>query len=86
MRIIQGLEAARSALLQHSAQDWPAETQETVRQIIQTVRAEGDEALLRYGRTLDGVELSGLEVRYAASTSPRERPSGLSSVGTAWAS
>jgi histidinol dehydrogenase len=76
MRIIQGLEAARSALLQHSAQDWPAETQETVRQIIQTVRAEGDKALLRYGRTLDGVELSGLEVTRGEIAESRERVSG----------
>ena len=73
MRIIRGLEAAISELLRDSDQEWPEETQETVRRIIARVRAEGDRALFHYSSTLDGVELAGLEVTGGEIAGAREK-------------
>lgn len=73
MRIIRGLEDAISELLRDSAQEWPEETQETVRRIIARVRDEGDRALFHYSSTLDGVELAGLEVTGGEIAGAREK-------------
>ncbi len=62
MRIIRDLEAARSLLAARSSAEWAGETRDTVRRIVEDVRTGGDSALLRYTRTIDGVELSRLEV------------------------
>jgi len=62
MRTIRDLEAARYLLAARSFGAWERETQETVRRIVEDVRAGGDSALFHYTRTIDGVELSRLEV------------------------
>jgi len=60
--MIRGLEAARYLLGARSPATWASETQETVRRIVEDVRTGGDSAVLRYARTIDGVELARLEV------------------------
>jgi histidinol dehydrogenase len=62
MRIIKGLDSGRAFLLERRADDFPQETAEIVRRIIERVRAGGDRALLDITREIDGVELDQLEV------------------------
>ncbi len=59
-------DATRQALLERTTADANAELSERVRGIIADVRRDGDAALVRLARQLDGAELSDLEV-------PRER-------------
>ncbi len=73
MRIIRDVETARAMLLQRSSQRWEAETQETVRKIVDEVRAGGDSALFHYTRTIDRVELSRLEVSRQDIAEARDR-------------
>jgi histidinol dehydrogenase len=60
MRIIEGLKDARASLVDRVFADRP-QPEEAVRQIISAVRTEGDAALLRYTKELDGAELSQIE-------------------------
>ncbi len=76
MRIIRDLETARSMLLQRSSQEWGSEAQETVRQIIDDVRAGGDSALFRYSKTFDSVEISRLEVSRQSIAESHEKVDG----------
>jgi histidinol dehydrogenase len=55
--------AGKRAALARPAQDQRAEVLNGVRQIIDTVRSEGDAALRSYTRRFDGVELGDLVVR-----------------------
>ena len=76
MRIIRDLEAARSMLLQRSSQEWESEAQETVRQIIDDVRAGGDSALFRHSKAFDSVEPSRPEASPPDIAASRERAGG----------
>lgn len=81
MRIIRGLEAAKSALAERSSLDSAEAStalgqEETVRRILSDVRTGGDEALRDYSRNIDGVELDELEVTRDAIRASRGNVSG----------
>jgi len=65
MRILEsrnrGFERELEAILSQRREEM-AGIEETVREIIEGVRAEGDEALIRYARQFDGVEISPMEM------------------------
>ncbi len=54
--------AARDELLRRPAMRDGAELDRQVREILETVRREGDKALLDYTRRFDNVELDGIRV------------------------
>jgi histidinol dehydrogenase len=62
MRMIRELEAACSLLQERSSVEATAEMSEKVRQILEEVRSGGDRALFGFSRSIDGVELTELEV------------------------
>lgn len=65
MRILEsrnrGFERELEAILAQRREEM-AGVEETVREIIEGVRADGDEALIRYARQFDGVEISPMEM------------------------
>ncbi|HEY48950.1 MAG TPA: histidinol dehydrogenase [Dehalococcoidia bacterium] len=76
MRIIEGLEAAKSLLLERSPVELAGDARsETVRQILQNVRAGGDRALLDYSEKIDGVRLNRLEVPQQEVVASRDKVS-----------
>jgi histidinol dehydrogenase len=64
MKIIEGYEAAKAALLQQRAAAAPGEDEreQAVREIVAAVRQRGDAALLEYTEQFDGVRPDKLEV------------------------
>jgi len=63
MRIVRGMEAAKSLLTERFTVDLDGDERgETVRQILRDVREGGDRALLDYSKSIDGVELTRLDV------------------------
>ncbi len=63
MRIIRGLELARSALSRRSPfEPYEPSVGQTVERIIADVRSKGDAALFHYSEKFDGVKLAQLEV------------------------
>ena len=64
MKIIEGYEAVKSALLRRTAEESPdrLERELVVRQIVDDVHARGDAALYEYTQKFDGVKLASLEV------------------------
>ena len=61
MRIIRGLEAAKSQLERRTI-DVAGKEHDEVGKILDDVRARGDDALFDYSKALDGVQLTQLEV------------------------
>lgn len=65
MKIVEGFESARSVLSRQASADeafQDADRERTVRQIIDTVRQQGDAALIDYTEKFDGVRLTSLEI------------------------
>jgi histidinol dehydrogenase len=72
MRIVRDIQAAKDLLTRRSLIDTAGEAGEKVGRILDEVRKKGDSALLDYSRTLDGVELTRLEVTREEITECRE--------------
>ena len=62
MRVIEGLDKARSAMTRHVIRDGGEEQERSVRQILRDVRERGDAAVREYTAKYDGVRLASFEV------------------------
>ncbi|MDP3879341.1 MAG: histidinol dehydrogenase, partial [Dehalococcoidales bacterium] len=83
MKIIEGFQSVREALSRRAAKETPdaLAREQSVRQIIDDVRRQGDAALFDYTLKFDGVSLTSLEVsKEAVSNAHKHVDAGLVSA------